>query len=374
GADFEEVLRGLRALPVPGWSLEAAKTTRAGLTATELHVGLARKTEPEERTWAHIRDLVDQALPLPPRVRERAQKVFSCLACAEASVHGTQPEEVHFHEVGSVDAIIDVVGTCLALESLAIAEVWSSPVAFGMGLTGSAHDLLPHPAPAVLELLKGAPVYGTEFHVELATPTGAALLAGLARGFGPMPPMNIVGSGYGAGAADLGVRPNVLQVVVGDRQLAPAEGARGWSELLLLETNVDDVTGEVLAHTIGRLLAAGALDAWLVTLTGKKGRPGYVLNALVLPWAAAEIAEVMATETGSLGIRQHAVQRWAAPREVREVEVDGFTIRVKVGPHRAKAEYEDCAQAAGGLGLPLAEVARRAEQLAAGATIDRAEI
>jgi len=365
GADLAEVERGLRALPVKGWSLDAAKTTKNGLSATHLRVEVAAEAQ-AERDWAGIRALLRDAAGLPERARQRATDVFARLALAEGHVHGTDPDEAHFHEVGAVDAIVDVVGTCLALESLGVDHVYASPVALGSGTTLSAHGLLPNPAPAVLALLGGAPVRGTGHRLELTTPTGAALLAGLAEAFGPLPAMTISASGYGAGTADLEGVPNVLQVVIGELEAAPAVPEEdGWAELVVLESNLDDVTGEVLAHTISALLAAGALDAWLVPVIAKKGRPGQVVSVLARSADVAGLSQLLASETGTLGIRQHSVSRWAAKRESLEVQVEGFGVRVKAGPHKLKAEHEDCVTAAAALGLPLATVARRAEDLAA---------
>jgi pyridinium-3,5-bisthiocarboxylic acid mononucleotide nickel chelatase len=364
GADLVTVIAGLEKIPVAGWHLEATRTLRGGLAATQLRVDVDPAEEQLERTWASIRSLIDQADGLPERVRRRAQTVFARLAEAEGRLHGVPVDEVHFHEVGGLDAIVDVVGTCLALESLDVTSVCSSPVALGNGTVKTAHGLLPVPTPAVIELLKDVPVYGSAPTVELATPTGAALLAGLADSFGPLPPVMVKASGYGAGGREFEGAPNVLQVVVGELQVGARRGP-GWAqELVVVEANVDDVTGEVLGHTIEALMGAGALDAWVVPVVGKKGRPGHVVSFLAEPAKIATLAGVLVTETGTLGYREHHVTRAALDREIVEVEVGGVAVRVKAGPHRVKAEYEDCARAATMLGLPTAEVARLAEQAA----------
>ncbi len=367
GADFDEVVAGLEGLPVTGWHIEVAKTTRAGLAATRLRVDVDPSSDRTERTWGTIRAVIDQAPRLPGRARTRAQGVFGRLAAAEGRLHGLPPEEVHFHEVGGVDAIVDVVGTCLALESLDVGSVRSSPVALGTGTVRGphgSHGLLPNPAPAVVELLAGAPVRGTSREEELTTPTGAALLAGLAESFGPVPQMKIRSSGYGAGSRDLDGMPNVLQVVIGELETdAPAQVPL-QQDLVVLEANVDDVTGEVLAHTVGALIRAGALDAWLVPVVAKKGRPGHIVSVLAEPGAVARLATVLAQETGTLGFREHLVARSALVRHLLEVEVSGERVRVKAGPYQLKAEHDDCARAAAHLGLPLSEVARRAEEAA----------
>jgi pyridinium-3,5-bisthiocarboxylic acid mononucleotide nickel chelatase len=364
GADLDQVLAGLEKIPVPGWHLGAAKTTRTGLAATQLQVDIDPAEERTSRTWATIRAVLDEADGLPERARRRAQTVFSRLAAAEGQLHGLPPDKVHFHEVGGLDAIVDVVGTCLALETLDVSAVFASPIALGGGTVKTAHGLLPVPAPAVVELLKDAPAHGTADGAELTTPTGAALLAGLAEGFGPMPPMRVRASGYGAGALQLDSAPNVLQVVIGDLYPDAGPGPETSQELIVVEANVDDVTGEVLGHTIGALMSGGALDAWLVPVVGKKGRPGHVVSFLCEPAKVAGLARVLAEETGTLGYREHHVARSALAREVVEVEVRGLRVRVKAGPYRAKAEYEDCARASAQLGLPVSEVARLAEQAA----------
>jgi hypothetical protein len=366
GADMDEVVAGLEKLPVTGWHVEAVPSRRSGLAATQLRVEVSPDEEATERTWGTIRGLLEAA-ELPERVRRRAQKVFACLALAEGRLHGVSPEEVHFHEVGGVDAIVDIVGTCLALELLGVDSVRASPVAVGLGTVRSAHGLLPNPAPAVVELLSGVPVHGTDHDVELTTPTGAALLAALATSFGPLPPMTLRASGYGAGTREIPGLPNVLQVLIGELE-PPAESVIGThQDLVLLEANVDDVSGEVLAHTLGALMGEGALDAWLVPVLGKKGRPGHVVSALAEAQAMSRLARSLVSETGTLGFRVRHVDRWAVARQVLEVEVGGSRVRVKAGPYRLKAEYDDCAAVAAALGLPVREVASRAEQAAAAA-------
>jgi hypothetical protein len=357
GADIDEVVAGLEGLPVTGWHIEVAKTTRAGVAASQLRVDIDPESDLTERTWGTIRAIIEQAPGMPERARTRAQAVFGRLAAAEGRLHGLPPEEVHFHEVGGLDAIVDVVGTCLALESLGVGSVRSGPVALGTGTVRGSHGLLPNPAPAVVELLVGAPVRGAAREEELTTPTGAALLAALAESFGPLPSMKIRSSGYGAGSRDLDGRANVLQVVIGDLETeAPAEIPL-HQDLVVLEANVDDVTGEVLAHTVGALMSAGALDAWLVPVVAK-------ISVLAEPGTVARLATVLMQETGTLGFREHFVSRSALVRQSLEVEVSGERVRVKAGPYQLKAEHDDCARAAAHLGLPLSEVARQAEQAA----------
>jgi uncharacterized protein (TIGR00299 family) protein len=243
GADIAEVRSLCERLPVGGWGLEAEVVTRCGVAGTKVHVR-AEETS-VVRTAGHIVALVEEAR-LPDRARARALAVFAALAEAEGRLHNRPAEQVHFHEVGALDAIVDVVGSCVALELLEVDEVHASPVANGLGMIRSAHGALPNPSPAVVELLRAAPTYGLDLPVELTTPTGAALLAALVSGWGPMPAMTIEASGFGAGSRDLDNRPNLTQVVIG----AEAAELPAGQPVVLLEANVDDVTGETLAHCI----------------------------------------------------------------------------------------------------------------------------
>jgi len=358
GADIAEVRAILAKLPVPGWALRAEPTMRGGIAATRAVVEVEPTTV--TRTWANIDSLLDEAR-LPERVRRRATATFAAIATVEARLHRRPVEQVHFHELGGVDAIVDIVGVAAALEVLGVERVTASPVATGMGMVRTGHGLLPNPAPAVVELLTGAPTYGTDAPVELTTPTGAGLLAALAEGWGPMPPMTVTASGFGAGSHDLEAFPNLTRVVLGT-EAAPASGGR---PVVVLETNVDDVTGETLAHVLGVLLEAGAHDAWITPIVMKKGRPAHLVGVLTDPADAGRLATVLAEETGTLGVRTTAQTRWAAPRAVEEVVVDGQVIRLKVADgdrRRAKVEHDDAAAAARRLGLPLLEVVARARE------------
>jgi len=293
------------------------------------------------------------------RVRERAQRVFRLLAEAEGRLHHRPPEQVHFHEVGGIDAIVDIVGTCSALELLGVDDVRASAVATGTGMVRSGHGLLPNPAPAVIELLQGAPTYGRDVPVELATPTGAALLAAMVTTYGPLPAMTIEATGFGAGSREIEGLPNVTQVVIGTAAVASPRDP--GQPVVLLETNVDDATGETIAHTVGALLEAGAHDAWVTPILMKKGRPAYTISALADPALADQVAAVLTTETGSLGLRGQRLERWPAARAQDEVEVDGVPVRVKVGAGRVKVEHDDAVRAARRTGLPVREVVSRAE-------------
>jgi uncharacterized protein (TIGR00299 family) protein len=361
GADLDEVRALLRHLPLSGWGLDAEPVLRAGLAATRAHVRVVDDSRP--RTYADITALLDEA-GLPDRVTQRAHAIFAALARAEGRLHARPPESVHFHEVGGVDAVVDVVGTCAALEVLGVDQLWASPVATGTGSVTTSHGLLPNPAPAVMELLREAPVHGRDVAVELTTPTGAAIVAATAVGYGPLPAMTVTATGYGAGAADLDGLPNVTQVVLGRAQPGGAHSvtAGGAGQpLACLEVNVDDVTGETLAHAVAALLDAGALDAWVTPIVMKKGRPAHTVSVLADPVVAPYLSEVLTAETGSLGVRRQLLERWPAARSIDEVDVEGVPVRVKVSPGRIKAEHDDAARAARHLGRPLREVVARAE-------------
>lgn len=315
-----------------------------------------------------MREIIERA-ELPARVAQRALATFRVLAQAEGTMHGVEADEVEFHEVGSLDAIVDVVGTCAALEVLGIDRIVCSPITVGMGTVRAAHGEIPNPSPAVTELLasRGVPSRGVADRKELATPTGVALMVALADEFGPMPPMQVRQVGYGAGTSDIPGRPNVVQVVIGTepaRELTPQPGQPAQ----LLEVNVDDATGEVIAHTITALLVAGAHDAWASPIVMKKGRPAHTVHALCDPAKAADVGAVLLRETGSLGMRSSIVQRWPQQRDEAVVHVEGHAVRVKVAAGRVKPEHDDCVAAAAALGLPLRDVLALAARLAEDAT------
>ncbi len=354
GADLAEVRSICERLPVGGWQLEAEAVMRNGIGGTKAHV--ITKATNVVRTAGSIRAMLDEAV-LPDRVRDRAQAVFAALAEAEGHLHRQPVDQVHFHEVGAIDAIVDIVGTCAALEVLDVDQVASSPVANGLGTIRAAHGILPNPPPAVVELLRGAPTVGLDVPYELTTPTGAAIVAALAVEWGAMPDMVIEASGFGAGTRQFEDRPNLVQAVLGTRAAARERG----QPVMLVEANVDDATGEVLAGAIAGLLDAGAHDAWVTPVVMKKGRPGHVVSALADPALVDQVVRALTHHTGTLGVRASTMHRWPAARSEGTVEVDGHPIRVKVGPGRVKVEHDDAAQVAIATGRPLREVLARAE-------------
>jgi uncharacterized protein (TIGR00299 family) protein len=293
-------------------------------------------------------------------VTARALAVFGRLAQVEAELHRRPVDEVHFHEVGGHDAIIDIVGTVAALEVLGVDEVTASTVATGTGMVRAAHGLLPNPSPAAVRLLQGIPIYGRTTTVELTTPTGAALLAALAISFGAMPPMVVRASGFGGGTSELDELPNCTQVIIGQQDPQPAIGQ--GQPALLLETNLDDVTGEQLAFAVSAALDAGAFDAWVSAVVMKKGRPGHVLHVLTDATHLDSLRHLMHTTTGTFGVRATAAERWPAARTLDQVTVDGMVVRMKIGYGRAKPEFDDVAAIAVATGVAVREVASRAEE------------
>lgn len=352
GADQGEIEQMLGTLSVDGWELVALPVSRHGIGATNLSVDADEGHV--HRTAGDIIELVSAA-ELPERVIDRASAVFHALAKAEGHIHQQDPATVHFHEVGGIDAIVDVVGVCCALELLDVDDVIVGPIALGRGMVRSAHGRIPNPAPATVQLLEWWEVKGLDTTIELTTPTGAALATTLASRSGAMPAMRVTGSGFGAGDAEPDEFPNILQVVLGE------QGAAHTQQLVQLETNVDDATGEILGHAVDQLLEAGALDAWITPIVMKKGRPAHVVSVLANPGDADHLAAVLLGETGSIGVRRSTVDRTAAERRVDTVEVDGQAIRIKVTAHRHKAEHDDVVRAATVLDLPARDIAARAE-------------
>ena len=368
GADPAAVRSQLDLLPVPGWALTIDRVTRRGLTATAAHVTFPGHDD--HRSWSTIDAMLRDA-PLASPVRDGARATFERLARAEARVHGIEVDHVHFHEVGAVDAIVDVVGTWAALRSLGLPDVVSAPVGLGTGTASMAHGVVPVPAPATLDLLTGYPTVPVDVAGETATPTGVALLVTMAGSWGHLPAGTVEGVGRGAGSRDPDTHPNVVtavlsstQVLAGSSGTTTGVGPDGDGPdavaAVLIETNVDDVTPEVIAHLLGRALEQGADDAWVVPITMKKGRPAHQLRLLGRPERAGDLRRLVAQETGTLGLRQWPVTKFELPRRRGVVTIDGHDIGIKVGPHGAKPEFDDTASAATALGRPVRDVARAA--------------
>ncbi len=331
--------------------IRVERVERHGVGA--LHVEVVPPPSPPPRTWRAMRELVEAA-ELPPRARARALGAFRRLAEAEAKIHGSDVDRVHFHELGGVDTLVDVCGAALLLEELGVERVLCSPLPYTRGLVEAAHGILPVPAPATVELLRGAIVHGVEGVKELVTPTGAALAAELAESFGPPPPLVLERVGYGAGTDDFPERPNLLRVLLGAAVSPPAD-------VILIETNLDDLLPELVPDAVERCFAAGALDVWTVAAQMKKGRPGIVLSALARPAAEQAVTAAILEETSALGVRVSRLARHELEREERTVEVAGETVRVKLGLLDGRVvnvapEHDDCAAVAARSGRPVKSV------------------
>ncbi|MFC4947303.1 nickel pincer cofactor biosynthesis protein LarC [Pseudonocardia sp. GCM10023141] len=353
GAPLDGVRAAVAATGLTGWGLDVEQVTRGVLRATRAVV-----TVTDTATERHASQLLEMiALAHPAPVAALAARAVTAIATVEAALHGAPVASVHLHEIGGHDTVVDTVGVAAALHLLGVTEVVCGPLAMGSGTIRTSHGVLPLPAPATAALLAraGATVAPSDIAGETVTPTGIALLLAADARFGPLPAVTVTGAGYGAGGRDVPDRPNVLQALLGER-------SGQLQELLLLETNVDDVTGEVLGHLLGLLLTAGAADAWITPIVMKKGRPAHTVHVLVDAAGAAACERIVLAETGTLGIRRTPVQRHALPRETSTVTVGGHEIRLKHGPHGVKPEHDDVAAAAAALDLPLREVAAQARR------------
>ncbi len=365
GAPEELVAGAIEAVAPEHAGFTTETVRRGGLAARRAHVEVAESTA--HRGLPSVLALIDAA-ELDAAVARHASMVFRRLADAEARVHGTSPEDVHFHEVGALDAIADIVGVCAGLVALDLGELHCSPVAVGSGTVTIAHGQLSVPPPAVVELLRGAPTYAGAVSVEMCTPTGAALLNHWVTTWGPQPLMRVERVGVGAGGRDLQQQPNVLRLLVG------SSGEEEDSTAVVLETNVDDLDPRLWPAVLQRLLDAGASDAWLTPILMKKGRPAHTLSVLVRRKHADAVIDAIYGETSAIGLRELNIGKRALKREMTEVEVDGQRIGVKVARHRGRPinvqpEYDDVAAAAAALDRPVKAVL--ADAVAAAAALWR---
>jgi len=367
GAPLAAVEEAVRGTGLTGWTLTRTEVSRSGLVAARAVVETAEDGV-TERAAAELLAMVGRARPA--EVAALAGRAVTALAETEAGLHGVPVAEVHLHELGGIDTVVDTVGVAAALHALGVTAVHCGPLALGSGTVRARHGTLPVPAPATAALLArmGATVAPAGVPGETVTPTGAALLLAAGARFGPIPPMVVREVGYGAGARDVPGRPNVLQAMLGTDHAGPEPGelpvaGAVLEDLVQVETNVDDVTGELLGHLVGRLLAEGAVDAWVSPIVMKKGRPAHTVHLLATPERAAACERALLRETGSLGARRHAVRRVALPRTSATVHVAGQPVRVKQGPWGAKPEHDDVVAAAEATGRSLREVADRARLL-----------
>lgn len=369
GADAMAIADIVSGLHLDGWALTADRVDRCGIAATHAivvehhhHDDDHHHDHAPHRPYRDIVAIITNA-DIPDTVKSNALCVFRTLGEAEAKVHGVALDDVEFHEVGSTDAIVDIVGTCAALHLLNVTHIVASPIATSHGTVRSAHGKIPSPGPAVAMMLAScnAPVRGIDVDYEVSTPTGVAIVTALADSFGPSPTMQVGAVGHGAGTKNPADRANVVQVIIGT---STDDTSADVESLIVLETNTDDVTPEVLAYTVATLMAAGANDAWVTPILMKKERHGHCLQVLCRPESAVAMRTIIARETGSLGIRATALQRYASARRTVTVDVLGHSIDVKCNDHRVKAEFDHSAQAARATGLPLRKVMRLAEDAA----------
>jgi uncharacterized protein (TIGR00299 family) protein len=348
GADQEKLVSQLHSLGTEA-TLRFEKVKRCGIGATKFHVDCVETRR--HRHLPHILKMIEAAA-LPDRVKQNASAVFQRLGEAEAGVHKVPIEKVHFHEVGAADSIIDIAGACLAFDLLEIEAIVCSPLNLGSGTVNTEHGLLPVPAPATAALVSGKPVYARGPAMELTTPTGAAVITTLASDFGAMPAMRITASGYGAGSRDFPDQPNVLRALIGE-----ATGAEEATTITIIEANIDDLSPQILGYAMERLLDAGALDATLQPIEMKKNRPGTLLRVLAKPEDRERLAQIVFTETSTLGLRMYSAERRVQPRKWVDVRTPRGSVRMKVSGEGSYApEYEDCRQLALQTGAPLKQI------------------
>jgi uncharacterized protein (TIGR00299 family) protein len=365
GLGADPLLAELAKLPLGAYEFRPERVRRAGLAGT--HVEIKAPGRQPHRHLMPIEQMIESSA-LSPGVKERSRRIFRRLGEAEALLHDQPIEKVHFHEVGAVDAILDIVGACVALELLDLEELRASPLNVGSGRVTAAHGSLPVPAPATAELLRGIPVYSSGVEAELVTPTGAAIVSTLASGFGPLPAMRVDRIGYGAGTRELAGHPNLLRLMIGERHPGPGSRVPGpeTDVVAVIETSVDDMSPEVYGYLAERALAAGALDITCWPVEMKKNRPGLEIRLLSKPEQAEALAGLVFAETTTLGLRISTAERRVLERESVRVATPYGDIRVKVGRRNgqvlnAAPEYEDCRKAAIEHGVPLKEVMQAAQ-------------
>ena len=357
GADLPTIEVELRKLGLEGWTISAEKVKRGAIFAT--HVKVETSEEHHHRGLSIILGRIDKA-GLAPRAADRARRIFTRLAEAEAKVHNMPVEEVHFHEVGAVDSIVDIVGAAIGFELLGIDEFACSALDVGAGQVKTAHGLLPVPAPATAELLRGAPMYTSGIARELVTPTGAAIATTLSTRYAQIPEMTLQAVGYGAGSANLTEKANVLRILIGEN--ATSEAGEHWdAPVSVIETNLDDMSPQIYGYFVERALAAGALDVFSTAVQMKKNRPGVLLTILCDAAHTARLIDLVFRETTTIGVRTYDVRRKVLDRELVPVATPFGEVRMKISRMNgsvlnATPEYEDCQRLAAEKGIPLKQV------------------
>lgn len=360
GLPLERLFADLKKIPLGFYEFKRTRALRGHLVGTRVEICVPGKQP--SRKLRDIEALIRDS-ELSAGVKERALKIFSRLAEAEGKLHNMPPEQVHFHEVGAVDAILDIVGTCIGLEFLEISHLTCSPVNVGSGCVQAAHGSLPVPAPASLELLKDLPIYSSGIDGELVTPTGAALISTLADRFGPLPPMRVERIGYGAGAREIPGHPNLARLLLGEgaEPVRVRDGTPGDEVVSVIEANVDDMSPQLYGYFIDQALAAGALDVTCTPIQMKKDRPGILLSVLCSPEKGDALAQMLFEQTTTIGVRIYEARRKILERELVSIQTPYGTVNVKVAKRDGKVlnvapEYEDCQRLATEKGVPLKQV------------------
>src|SRR6202171_533336 len=360
GCDLDHLRAELRGLQVPGWELSAEKVWKNGMAATYIRV--TTEDQSTHRSLGAILEILQKS-ELASQVRERAAAIFTKLGEAEALVHDVPLEKIHFHEVGAVDAIVDIVGACIGFHALGVEEFACSALNVGGGTAKMAHGILPVPAPATANLLQGKPTYSNGVQKELVTPTGAAIVATVCDSFGPQPPISVSAIGYGAGTADLEGQPNVLRIMIGETAEKAVPGFD--EEIAVIEANLDDMNPQIYGYFQEKALAAGALDVYTTPVQMKKNRPGTLLTVLCRPAETNNLMALLFSETTTFGARTYRAQRRTLPREFLQVSTGFGDVRMKISQVNGRIlhvapEYEDCRKLAVEKNVPLQQVINEA--------------
>ncbi len=359
GVNFDELIAELRALNFSGFELEARHIERNGIVAAKIDVVISHQPH-YHRHLKDIEELIDKS-SLKESIKERSKKIFREVAVAEAKVHNTSIEKVHFHEVGAIDSLIDIIGVSICLEKLGIQKVFSSPMKVGSsGTVNSQHGKLPIPTPATMEILKDYPIVLTDVPYELTTPTGAAIVKALSSGVLTSEKIKVSKIGYGAGGREIEQLPNLLRVLIGE-----LEPDYDTDEIVNIETNIDDMNPEIYPHIIEKLIASGAHDAFIMPIFMKKGRPGFLLSTLVEKVKIEKILAIIFRETTTLGVRIQPVERKKIPRRHKQIQTSFGLVNVKIveieGKEQTRVEFEECRRIAIEKNLPIAEVYQKLE-------------
>jgi hypothetical protein len=377
GVPLEELKRNLSCLPVRGYELKASKVKRAGIAATKVDVIVKSEVKsqkskvgayghtPSVRKWKDIERIIKTS-SLSKNIKQKGLHIFKRLFEAEAKAHGEKYQNVHLHELGAVDCIVDIFGTLIGLDILKIDTVYSSSLNIGSGTVRTEHGLLPVPAPATARLLKGVPVYSSDIKFELTTPTGAALISSLAKGFGSIPEMKILKTCAGAGNKDLKGQPNVLTIIIGQKsegrsQKSEKKEQKTEDEIVTIETNIDDMNPQIYEYVMEKLFKAGALDVFLTQIIMKKSRPGTKLTVLCNESDRDRLIEIILSETTSIGVRFYQAERKILQREIRSVKTKYGNVNIKIAQldnkkKKTSVEYKDCRKIAEKHDIPLLEI------------------